>query len=150
MTDAEYRAQRKRLKALHDKWSTPLGLRWWRVNYEYNRDSPESRDDGRTCVAQAMVDWEYLNATITFDMQAVANETDDDDLEYYFVHECCHILVNEMRMWGNADMPEGKHDEAMHHEERVVTQMAHAFIWTYRAGRDAGKKAIPIRPKRKS
>jgi hypothetical protein len=151
MKDAEFKVQKDRLTKLQDKWIQPLGLRWWRVNFAYS-DQPLKSDapDGRTCFAQAMVDWEYLNATITFDMQAVADEKDDEQLEQTFVHECCHILVNEMRMWADSEMPSEKHHEAMKHEERVVTQLANAFIWAYEAGIKAAKQNVKKRAKRKS
>jgi hypothetical protein len=151
MTDAEYRIQRKRLKALQNKWHGTLGLHWWYVTYSYAREPLKSEvAEGRTCLAQTMVDWEYLKATITFDMQAIAGEK-DDDLEVAFVHECIHIFVNEMRQWAESEIPSGKMDEAMKHEERVVTQLTNAVIWSRRAGLDDGKKSLRLRckPKRR-
>lgn len=149
MTDAEYRVQRKRLMLLQDKWHSTLGLRWWNVTYSYSRDPLKSEAaEGRTCLAQTMVNWEYMKATITFDMQAVIDET-DDDLEVCFVHECMHIFVNEMRMWAESEMPSGKMDEAIKHEERVVTQLTNAVIWSRKSGLDDGKKSLRSCSKRK-
>lgn len=92
-----------------------------------------------------MSDWHYLLATITWDLQAVADQN-DEELESAFVHECCHILVNEMRMWAEKDMDEAKHDEAVHHEERVVSTLANALVWTWQAAQSAakGKPRAPI------
>lgn len=148
MTDAEYNVQKKRLKTLQDKWVAPLGLRWWKVTFSYSREPLKSdATDGRTCLAQTMVDWEYLNATITFDMQCIAGES-DDDLEKTFVHECMHVFVHEMRMWAGPELTHEKQEEAMKHEERVVTQLANAVIWTRTAGFDEGKKSVPIKRKK--
>lgn len=149
MTDAEYNAQKKRLKALQEKWVTDLGLRWWHVTFSYSREPLKSdAAEGRTCLAQTMVDWEYLNATVTFDMQAIVNEA-DDDLEKTFVHECMHIFVHEMRMWAGPEVTYEKKEEALKHEERVVTQLANAVIWARKAGFDEGKKSTPDKRKKK-
>lgn len=135
MNDKEYAAQKSRIEHLAEKWMQPLGLKWWHIKLVYNREADGDRDDGRCCVAYTTVDWHYLLGTITFNMQAVAEQS-DGDLENQFVHECCHILINEMRMWGD-------HDKAIKHEERVATTLASAFIWTKEAGKDEA------RPKRK-
>lgn len=149
MTDAEYRTQRKRLKTLQDKWVGTLGLRWWHTTFVYSREPLKSEAaEGRTCLAQTIVDWEYLNATITFDMQAIADES-DDDLEMAFVHECMHVFVHEMRMWAGLEVTHEKQEEAMKHEERVVTQLTNAVIWSRKAGFDEGRKSAPARRSRK-
>lgn len=140
MTDAEYNVQKKRLTALQKKWLLPLGLRWWKVTFSYSREPLKSDEaEGRTCLAQTLVDWEYLKATVTFDMQCIADES-DEDLEETFVHECMHIFVHEMRMWAGPEVTVEKQEEAMKHEERVVTQLANAVIWTRQTGFDEGKK----------
>jgi hypothetical protein len=140
MNDKEYAAQKARIQTLSDKWIVPLGLKWWRVNLEFNRDVTGDHGNGRCAVAETMVDWHYLLATITFNIPAVAEQA-DDELETMFVHECCHILVNEMRMWAPKNIDADKNDEAMHHEERVASTLANAFIWTREAGaRDVKSK----------
>lgn len=50
----------------------------------------------------------------------VMEELTDDELEEIFVHECGHILVNEMR---------GDPDDWLDHEERVVSTLTKAFLW---------------------
>lgn len=150
MTDAEFNVQRKRLLALQDKWIPALGLRWWHTTFVYSRQPLKSEAaEGRTCLAQTLVDWEYLNATITFDMQAIVDES-DDDLEKTFVHECMHIFVHEMRMWAGPEVTYEKKEEAMKHEERVVTQLTNAVIWSRRAGYDEGKKSSPVKRRKKN
>ncbi len=43
-------------------------------------------------------------------------------LEEIVVHELCHVLVNGMRTYDHHD------DRMMEQEERVVTELAYAFI----------------------
>jgi hypothetical protein len=56
-------------------------------------------------------------------------------LERIFVHECCHAIVNEMREWSVGHEGNG----VMGHEERVVSHLANAFLWTYMQGWNDGK-----------
>lgn len=130
MTDAQFKAQRRRLKALIKRWHHRLGLAWWRVHYVYHRDSSEfaSSDDGlvhNAAAATTLADWRYLEATISFNMQELA-ELDDEALEFVFVHELMHVLVAEMR----ADHEGKRRHEHVDHEERVCTTLARAFITT--------------------
>lgn len=129
MTDAEFAKQRKRLSVLADKWITPLGLKWWKIDLVYAREPLDSSKPGFYCQAKTSVAWEYLDAKITFAMAEIA-DVSDDKLEEIFVHECCHILVNEMRMWAPEEVSKEKMDEAIKHEERVVCGLASAFLWT--------------------
>jgi hypothetical protein len=139
MTDKEYRQQKARIIALTKKWITPLGLRWWKVEIVYSRDGLDQPEDENRClIAQTTVDWHYLLATITFDMRQLGDQS-DAELESYFVHECCHILVNEMRMWAGEEMSRDKHEEVIKHEERVVTMLTKAFLWTRQAGNEEAK-----------
>jgi len=43
---------------------------------------------------------------------------ENDQIEMTIVHELCHALVNEMRKDG------------IDHEERTVTALTKAFLWT--------------------
>ena len=115
LTDKDYRRQVKRIKKLIKKWHSPL-VGWWRVEHAYYREglSPEDRAAG--ALASTHAEWEYLMATISWDIPEVA-QTSDEYLEYAMVHELCHLLVNEM------------HADGVDHEERVVTTLARAFKW---------------------
>jgi hypothetical protein len=111
------------IKAAFKKWLKPLGLLWWDVKINL-RDDPEEisqhfRDPGDDEVVAAVtyVKWQYASASIDVNVPAFAG-LDQNKIERIVVHECCHILVNEMR--------EGE----IHHEERVVTQLTKAFFWT--------------------
>lgn len=128
MTDQEYRKQKKRVRKLIEKWHAALGLRWWRIDYNFYR---ECLPDHPEAVALCTVHWEYKEADIDFCLPKCA-ELADDRLEYMYVHECCHVLVAEMREWagdGDRSCP-----VRQRHEERVVTDLASAFLWVRLAG----------------
>lgn len=127
MTDAEYEAQKARLLAVSERWITPLGMGWWRVTHIWERaEGASDKGDDRCPVASVVVDWEYRHVGITWYLPTVARRS-DEDLEQDFVHECCHILVNEMRQWRDAN-------DGLQHEERVCTDLARAFLWVRQAG----------------
>lgn len=124
MTDAEYKASRRRLLALSAKWLKPLGLNWWDIDLAYARDDYEppgttARDDS---LAHCKVDWRYGHATITWNMPLVATQS-DDQLERAFVHELMHIFLHEMR-WARDQT-----EDSLDHEERVATILTKAFLW---------------------
>lgn len=123
---------RKAVKAAFDKWLKPLGLLWWDVTINFH-DNPGDvvrifRDPGEdnTVAAKTYVSWIYATATIEVNLPAFEGLT-QEEIERIVVHECCHILVAEMR--------EGK----IHHEERVVTGLTKAFFWVESATREDNK-----------
>lgn len=131
MTDEEYAAQKERLRTLTERWVAPLGLRWWRLDLEYDREgirvSDEEHAENWRCLFRVFTRWEYAEAKIVCNMPALA-DLDDERLEEKFVHELVHVLVNEMREEGHC------------HEERVVTTLTKAFLWV----RDMlGPQAVP-------
>lgn len=117
LTDSDVRLQQKRVHRLVRRWRGLIP--GWRVNIEFSREPLDSDGDGWTTNARCDPKWEYLTANITFALQAIA-DLSEDELERIFVHECCHILVNEM--CGPAS------DEATKHEERVVCGLTSAFL----------------------
>ena len=121
MNDQEFEAQRQRILALIDKWVTPLGLRWWRLGFVYYREGLPRPDDDPEGVTLFYVTsrWRYLTAHIKVNIPAIA-DLDDARLEWGFVHEMCHVLVNETRENGG---------DWLDHEERVCSTLANAFIW---------------------
>lgn len=104
------------------RWTYRLGLRWWKIDLEF-MDDPDSilaefaRDENKTCLATTYTEWCYTAAHICFNVPAWC-KLDEGEFERMLLHELCHILVNEMR--------EGE----MHHEERVVSHLQRAFMWT--------------------
>jgi hypothetical protein len=115
-----------RVQAFVDKWAKPLGLKWWEISicYVYDPASVLShfRNDDGVTFFKVYPDWRYMTAKIYANAPEVES-LDDYQLEKFVLHELCHILVHEMR--------EGE----IHHEERVVTTLQHAFMWTWRAGK---------------
>lgn len=132
MTDEDYTTQKARIQALIEEWSTNLGLKWWKVTYNYFDDSGYFRDSERGrdgsispgCVAYTTVAWPYLEASIYWNLPALVDFS-DEEVELIFVHECVHILLKEMQDFRSCDCP---HD--MNHEERVCTMLTKAFLWT--------------------
>lgn len=123
MNDAEFEAQKGRLRELAQRWAKPLGLGWWEITHEYARDGyepPKEPADGAKSVAHCKPDWRYAHALIVWNMAAVA-DTEDEELEYIFVHELMHIFLHEMRWYD--------HEHGLDHEERVATTLAKAFLW---------------------
>jgi len=121
--------QRKRVQRLADKWFGPLGLLWWdriRLVYSTERAGFKGANDTEA-VFEVWSAWEYLAADIKVNLKLVAT-IDDYRLERCFVHECVHILLNEMQAEG-ADHK---------HEERTVTRVMQAIFWV-RAAAQTGK-----------
>jgi hypothetical protein len=110
------------IKAAFKKWLKPLGLLWWEIDIHFIEDPAavvktfrDPGEDFNVC-AVTYTKWQYASASIDVNVPAFAG-LDPDKIERIVVHECCHVLVNEMR--------EGE----IHHEERVVTQLTKAFFW---------------------
>ena len=146
MTDAEHVKQKSRLDKLRRKWIPILGLSDWEIDFVGHRASPIADNNDLVCsgwarLATAEVHWEYKRATLRFDLR-VLGDYNDTQVENTFVHECCHVIVNEMREWSpkegmDSDLVKG----CMNHEERVVTELTKAFIKTFGAGARSGKQA---------
>lgn len=127
MNDQEFEEQRARIEHLIDRWcGHDFDLvRGWRVKFAYERSAGALRDvDGEPwqCAMSCSSDWKYLDATVTVYLGTTASQN-DEELEETFVHECSHILVNEMR------------EEGLPHEERVCTMVARALVDAREAGR---------------
>lgn len=145
MTDKEFSAHKRRLEVLAKRWLRPSGLGWWRINMRYLRDGLSDFNGGHPgdqalqTIAEVTSLWQYLKATISWNMQAVM-EMNDKELERTFTHEICHIFINEMREWAPGN-------KGMKHEERVVETLAMAMRWIREEGERDAKKA---RKKKKS
>lgn len=144
LTDKEFALTEKRIKALIKKWAEPLGFNWWKMTYSYVRnpeDMPErgdrrTGDSGWSCTASTHTAWEYRDAKISFNMPACFLEK-DDELEKVFVHELCHVLVNEMRELAPHERP---FIEWIAHEESVCTSLQRTIMWAYEAGMKSRKR----------
>lgn len=121
MDDKEYEAQKARVKALIDKWLTPLYLKWYDLDIDWHREKHCEHPDDAFRVNSR---WRYADATIYAYLPNIV-DYDDEHLELVFIHECMHIVVNEMRpMDGDAH---AHPDDWLEHEERVCTMLAKAF-----------------------
>ena len=114
--------KRKQIKKLFDKWTYLLGLRWWNVTINYIDDPQEiirifRVTDEDVCIAKSYCDWRYATCNIYVNLPQL-KQMDDQQVEMTIVHELCHALVNEMR------------EDGIDHEERVVTGLTKAFLWT--------------------
>jgi hypothetical protein len=108
----------------------PTGLLLWEITFIYYGDPADivehfTSDNDKIVAARTTADWRYLTAKIIVNVNALT-DMDETNIESMVIHELCHILVNEMR------------ESDLHHEERVVTGLARAFMWT------AEKNDIPV------
>jgi len=118
----DFAGSKKIIRKCLNKWITPLGLAWWKIDVYYHVDKKHIKKvfgSSRTR-AQVNSDWRYGDATVHFNLPAFTNLS-DGEIEMVVLHELVHVLVCEMR--------EGE----MHHEERVVTGLTKAFMWTREA-----------------
>jgi hypothetical protein len=122
--------QRKRCQKSLDEWLYKLGLLWWDCEIIYRKKAKHFRKaNGNVAIMRCYADWRYMRLTLEVNLTQV-RRLDDIELERVIVHELCHALVNEMR----------EIDPGIKHEERVVTMLTKAFIWTRNITRD-GKQA---------
>lgn len=140
LTDKEFKAERARVEKLTIHWRNWLGLDWWKVDVHYDAvgDIAISHSDTGASMAtislmDCVAEWEYLLLSIRVNLLETHN-LNDADLENAVVHELCHALVSEMRVWENTET-------GRKHEERVVVHLARAFVWVAEnAAKEAGKK----------
>lgn len=129
MNDEEFEKQCDRIRSLSEKWCDVLGLGQWTLHLHFEREAaPFGGTDGkatiRTPLALTDTDWEYMQASIAWNIPMLPH-TSDDQLEMIFVHEMCHVLVNEMRADGDGST---SHKDDLPHEERVCTLVAKALL----------------------
>lgn len=114
--------KKKQIEKLFNKWTYRLGLRWWNIKL-YIYDDPKDimnnfKSEGDAFVAAtSLCDWRYTNCNIEINYPEV-KKMNKADTEKIIIHELCHALVNEMEKSG------------IDHEERVVTGLTNAFLWT--------------------
>jgi hypothetical protein len=130
---SEHRMNKDKVKLFSKyfkKWTNLTGLLWWKITVIYYGDPAEivehfTSGNDTIVAARTTADWRYMTAKIIVNVNALT-DMDEEEIESLAVHELCHILVNEMR------------ENDLHHEERVVSCLAHAFIWT------AEKDDLPV------
>lgn len=137
-TDAEYERIKDICDPLIDKWRAAMGLNTWRININYRRvpmDGQEPSDT--TALADILVRWEYLEARLRINTFGIWERAmSADDIEETIVHELCHIHVAELRSLVDDD----KFSHHILHEERVVSSLTNAMLWSRQMGRDEVSK----------
>lgn len=142
MTDSQFDWQRARIERFQVKWLDNLGLGFWKIKLQFYRE-PMDVKEGANCTGKADVMWEYMQATLSFYLPGMLDMS-DAEAERLFVHECCHVLVHEMREWCQTEnLDSDVSAKCMKHEERVVCAMTAAFIWTFKAGQESSAKCEP-------
>ena len=96
-------------------WIHWLGLGYWTVDIVFKKRKDRCPESDTVC-GVCECDWKYLTAIITFYTEPMKNKT-AYKIERAVVHELMHVFLHEMR-W-----------EGIEHEERVATQLQHAFTW---------------------
>jgi hypothetical protein len=118
------------------RWKPLVGLAPWKIHHRYYRREKDIPKKHRRAAMWCAVDYEYLVATVYVALNRIAHET-SDEIEAMVRHELLHATINEMRCW---QVCPTRH--AMDHEERTVSTLTAAFLWTYNAGWNDGKKHL--------
>ena len=116
MKKREFKKLRRRIERTAARWKPLIALPWrFTLVFLKKPNKLTKGHDNWVCYAATAVNWEYLDATIYFNMRQARRLT-KEELEETIVHEMTHAIVNEMR------------EEGLKHEERVVTTIAWAFL----------------------
>ena len=122
MNDQQFAEQQARVQKYIDKWLKPMGLGYWDLSFKWFR-GPFIDGNGvynKNRLACVAVDWRYLHGSISFDLIAVA-ECTDEFLERAVVHELVHVITQELQV----------NDSSWQAQWEWVTEMlAKAFMWT--------------------
>ena len=110
MNDAEYEAQKERVRRYLYKWQWLVEDEWW-LKYIYDRERDKQEGEDENTGARVTTAWEYREALLKVFLPATA-ELKDEERERIIVHEFAHIMVCEMRLAGaKEDDPDGFHNE---------------------------------------
>jgi len=135
VNDNDFQTLRAEIERQAEWWIGCLGLRTWDVNLQFERGYEDNDKGGRT-TATVDVHPEYMMFAITFYCGAlydsfgtpVCSVTEQQRMiERTILHELAHVLVAELRPLPNSDRD---WSEWLFHEERVVSQLTNALVWT--------------------
>jgi hypothetical protein len=153
MTDKEYNAQKRRVLAAFKKWAGPTGIGEFIAFHTWHRDGTAGEDEAlpetaHSTTARARVAWEYISVNFHWNLLHMVDNT-DEEIDRIVRHEIAHVIVNEMRMYGPpTHRDEQARDEAMKHEERVVTKLASILLWCRLKGQAEAKRQSAKRNKK--
>src|SRR3990167_5052479 len=71
------------------KWVPATGLGWWTIQAIWEYDTIRSHPDA---IALTTFQWEYLSATIVFNVPKLLNLDTPEEREEVVVHELAHVL----------------------------------------------------------
>lgn len=121
MNDEEFEKQKARVQRYIDKWM-PAGFGWWRLDIQWERGSA-SGFEGYTENPNIIEHWQYRAATITFNLGATKDLT-EERLEETVVHELSHLLVGSILDYST--------EAQCQMTEFAVTSVARALLWTHK------------------
>lgn len=151
MTDKEFKKLHDKIRKIAEDWMQVLGLMWWNVTLEYVRDPrgmPSRQGNDNYCLGEAHAYWQYLEATVKFNMPDLMDKP-DEELEKIVLHELVHILVWETREWAPETVTAERNEMGMKAEDRVVSTLTNAFLWTRAYARKEGARGSQTEAKGK-
>lgn len=129
MDDAAFEAQRARVMAVVLRWK-PIIAPGWFIDCEWSRGPYAIGGVAEYADASITAAWDYMEATVKFDLARVA-VMPDDELDRLVIHEMAHILT--------APLVEASSRAVLQSRKEHATTMAqHAIYAAYVAGREAG------------
>lgn len=136
MTEAEYRRQVKRLTGRLAYWTRAFNIfNGWTIEHQMERDGlPAPKGEGEV-VACTQVQWEYLHASMLWNIPAVADRS-DERLDWDICHEFCHVFVAEL-------VNDEQYMKDHHPEERVCSTLASVLLSVHNAQPQQSKKSRP-------
>ncbi len=157
---SRYMKERRRVMRFVEKWQTTIGLGMWKLDIVWSvtplkEDGPESMNDNPVFML-TKTSWEYTCAQVSVYLPGVP-DVDDSHLELIIVHELSHVLTNPCICPHKMNDREFRLYQAQ--EERAVTDIAKALIWSRNQGfregqaqlkKEAAKRLKAATGKRKS
>jgi len=113
-----YEGMKKTMRGYLKKWTPRLGLDRWNLLANWHWANRKAIASHQLIGAEASPSWPYMTGVIDFYLPDLA-QYDPDDLEEVVVHELVHFVTAEG--WTNDDA-------CNQNQERVVTELARAFI----------------------
>lgn len=145
MNDAEFLTQKRRVLAAYKKWSGPTGMHGWIDSHTWHRDGTAGGGiQYEGALARTSASWDYITVVFHWNLEGLSDKP-DHVIDRIVRHEIGHALVNEMRMWSPPNLSQQQCDEAMRHEERVVSQLQSVLLWCF----DAGARSVKSKPREK-